>query len=146
LSCKKDLSTLPILSGCPADDELVLFNNAVGGWNESGAVKGYGWRTWGDLKLCLASALVLKPLIGVVDGGGADDPVSGTSLFQNDKLIGLGSTNMGRIQIFIDDVSQSNFGQNLTFAFDNVSGEIDLDNGTGNEWVSGGGLYIDLNQ
>lgn len=93
------------------------------------------------------SAAAIPPLIGVVDGGGADDPVSGQSIFQSNKLIGLGSTNNGQIQIFIDDVPQSNYGQNKSFEFNNVTGEIDLDyNNSGNTWITDSSLYINLNQ
>lgn len=93
------------------------------------------------------SAAAIPPLTGIVDGGGADDPVSGQSIFQSNKLIGLGSTNGGKIQIVIDDVIQSNYGQNKSFEFDNVTGEIDLDyNGSGNTWITSSGLYINLNQ
>jgi hypothetical protein len=54
MSCKEDISTLPIITGCPADDELVLFNNVEGGWSKYGNPTGYAWRVWGDLKNCFA--------------------------------------------------------------------------------------------
>lgn len=89
----------------------------------------------------------LPPLIGIVDGGGADDPVSGISTYQNNKFIGLGSTNSGRIQIFIDDTSMTNFGINQNMIFDNVTGTIDLNyNFSNNTWQAGSGLYVDRNQ
>lgn len=89
----------------------------------------------------------LPPLIGIVDGGNTDDPVSGTSIFQSDKLINLGASNQGKIQIQIDNGILSNYGLNISFDFDSPNGIIDLNyNGSGNEWQSGSSLYIDLNQ
>lgn len=86
---------------------------------------------------------VLTPLTGVVGGGGDDDPVNGQSVFQNNKLIGLGAANNGRIQIQIDEANQSNYGNNSSFAFDFATGEIDI---SPNIFVTGSSLYIDLNQ
>ena len=82
-----------------------------------------------------------KPLIGVVGGVGSTDPVAGNTAFQNDNLIGLGSTNSDRIQIIVDDIIYSNFGTNINFTFDNITGTI-----TDFFWVTGAGLYINLNQ
>lgn len=131
-----DYSSLPILEGCPGDNETFLVGNATGG---SGAGK-YARRTWADIKACILSPVKL-PLIGVVDGGGSDDPVSGLTAFQNDKLIGLGETNNYRIQIVIDDTLYSNFGTNANFSFDGTTGTI-----SGFYWAAGAGLFIDLNQ
>ena len=89
------------------------------------------------------SAAALPPLIGIVGGGGSDDPVSDQPIFQSPKLVGLGSANDGKIKIEIDDVILSNFGVNSSFDFDNITGEIDL---TPNNFIEGSGLYINLNQ
>lgn len=87
------------------------------------------------------------PLIGIVDGGGGDDPVSGGSTFTSTKLIGLGASNGNKITIQIDGINQTNFGTNQSFTFDAATGEIDLDYlGSGNQWIAGSGLYVDLNQ
>ncbi len=85
----------------------------------------------------------LPPLIGVVDDGGMDDPVSGTSIFQNDKLIGLGDTNGGRIQIVIAEQIMSNFGDNSSFVLDNTIGELDI---SPNQFVAGSSFYVNRNQ
>lgn len=52
--CGKELVTLPLLSGCPADSEWFLVGNATGGY---GTYK-YARRTWADIKECLLSGLV----------------------------------------------------------------------------------------
>lgn len=83
------------------------------------------------------------PLVGIVDGGGPDDPVSGTSIYQNNKLKGLAQANNQRCQIEIDGGILQNFGNQISFILDNVPGEIDLDP---NEFQPGQTLYIDLNQ
>lgn len=131
-----DYTSLPLLEGCPGDAETFLVGNAVGG---VGAGK-YARRTWADIKACIVG-IVVPPLIGVVGGGGADDPNAGAVDFQNSKLIGLGSTNSGRIQIVIDDALFSNYGTNPNFTFNPTTGTIG-----GIFWVDGAGLFIDLNQ
>lgn len=83
------------------------------------------------------------PLIGTVGGGTANDPAPNQSIFQSNKLIGLGSTNNGKIKIEIDDTIFSNFGINSSFTFNNVTGQINL---SPNIFIAGSGLYINLNQ
>ena len=124
-----------VVDTCPNDSDLSLFVD-----DDNLAV----FRTWEKIKECLIASLSAKPpLIGVTGDAGADDPVTDSSLFQSPKLVGLGSTNSGRIQIFIDDVSQSNFGVNSSFTFDNNLGLIDI---SPNVFQEGSSLYIDLNQ
>ncbi len=85
------------------------------------------------------------PLIGIVGRGTIDDPIAGTTTFQSDKLIGLGSTNNGKIQIVIGVTIQWNFGDNKSFDYDPILGTINLSYG-GNTWIEGSGLYVDRNQ
>lgn len=93
------------------------------------------------------STPVLPPLIGVVDRGTADDPVSGTSTFQSDKLIGLGATNNSDITILIDGQVWQSFGLNKSIELDNFLGILDIDPfSIGNIFVAGSGISIDLNQ
>ncbi len=87
-----------------------------------------------------------SPLIGVVGNGGPYDPVAGESTFQNGKLVGLGSTNNGQIQIVIGVTIQWNFGDNKSFEFDSVTGIIDLSYIPGNTFIAGSGIYVDCNQ
>lgn len=50
--CEIEVAGLPVLSGCPADGELFLVNNAEAGEGEFG----YGQRTWLELKNCILNA------------------------------------------------------------------------------------------
>lgn len=84
------------------------------------------------------------PLIGVVGRGTADDPTTGLTYFQSDKLIGLGRTNNNEIQIVIGVTIQWNFGDNKSFDFNSSTGTIYL--GNGNVWIAASGLYVDRNQ
>lgn len=139
MACEgEELSGLPLLLGCPGAGEKILVVGAIGGLGAGG----YALRNWSDIKSCVVG-IVKEPLIGVVDGGGKTDPLSGTSVFQSDLLVGLGSKNSGRIQIVIDNVLYSNFGLNASFTFDNTTGIINI---SPNVWVATSGLYIDLNQ
>jgi len=134
-SCSTEYTSLPVLDGCPADSELILVSGAMGGVGNGK----YALRSWGSLKACIGGSI--PPLIGTVDGGGSDDPVSGNTPFQNNKLIGLGSTNGNKIQIVVDDILYSNFGTNANFSFAPTTGTI-----SGFYWAAGAGLFIDLNQ
>lgn len=139
-TCSTEFTSFPILEGCPADTELILVSGAAGGVG----IGKYALRSWGDLKACITGTPVL-PLIGVVGGGGADDPTAGLTAFQSNKLIGIGSLDTGtgiyRIQIVVDGTLYANYGTNSNFSFDSATGTI-----TGFYWETGAGLYIDLNQ
>lgn len=129
--------TLAPVTNIPARSIVNIVKASNGLWVVGGSTSGGGG----------GGGAALPPLIGIVDGGGATDPVSGVSTFQNDFLIGLGATNNGRIQIFIDDTSMTNFGINQNIDFDPVTGTIDLNyNFSGNTWQSGSGLYVNRNQ
>lgn len=49
--CSKEIGTLPLLTGCPADDEWFFVGNAVGGFS----TYGYGRRAYSEIRNCLAS-------------------------------------------------------------------------------------------
>lgn len=83
--------------------------------------------------------------IGIVDGGGPKDPVSGTSLFQHDDLIGLRPDN--NISITLDSVNMDSFGVNKSIEFDSATGTLNIDPFvTGFVFQADSGLKIDLNQ
>lgn len=96
---------------------------------------------WYQMDNGAATNTTPKPLIGVVGGGGANDPTAGLVAFQSNSLIGLGSSNSDRIQIVIDDITYSNFGTNSNFTFVSATGTL-----SGIFWVAGAGLFVDLNQ
>lgn len=123
-----------VVDSCPNDPDLLLFVN-----DANLAV----FRTWEKIKECLSVSGALPPLIGVTGDGGANDPVEDSSFFQSADLVGLGSTNNGRIMIFIDNIPQTNFGSNPSFIFDNSLGLIDI---SPNSFPLGSGLYVDRNQ
>lgn len=52
-TCDIELSSLPLLSGCPTDSEYFLVGNAVGG---QGLGK-YGRRLWNDIRSCALAGL-----------------------------------------------------------------------------------------
>lgn len=89
------------------------------------------------------SQAAIPPLIGTVGNGGADDPSPDQPIFQSNKLIGLGATNNGEIEIKIANTLLWNFGDNSSFTFNNVTGEIDQ---SPNNFITGNGIYINLNQ
>jgi|ERR1700743_3710638 len=52
-ACDTELSSLPLLSGCPTDNEYFLVGGALGGEG----VGQYGRRLWSDVKSCALSGL-----------------------------------------------------------------------------------------
>lgn len=93
------------------------------------------------------SGNVMKALVGVVGGGGPDDPANGSQTFQDNKLIGLGASNGGKITILLSETPRSSFGANQSFIFDNVAGMINLAyNGSAETFSTGSALWVDLNQ
>jgi hypothetical protein len=63
MACTIDESSLPILTGCPGPNELVVVANAVGGLDQNGnQTIGYGRRTIGSLISCFLSNLAFVPL------------------------------------------------------------------------------------
>lgn len=84
------------------------------------------------------------PLIGIVDDGGPNDPVSGLDTFQSDDLKGLGVFSNGKIKIEVDDNTMSSFGQNKSFNYDPSLGLITFT--TGFVWQPQSTLWVNLNQ
>lgn len=141
MSCQADeLSSLPLLNGCPADDEWFLVGNAVGGEG----IGGYARRTWADIKACIFSRI--DPYIGVVDRGQATDPVSGTDTFTTAELAGLGARHNGEIQIVYAEVLRSNFGENASFTYTDNGGTGTIVLNSGEEWNPNSSLFVDRNQ
>ena len=141
MPCSIELNSLPIIQGCPSDNELFLVFGAIGGSGASLA----GLRRWSDLKHCITFT-VISPYIGVVDRGNPNDPISGTGTFTNALLAGLGTINSGQIQIVLAEVLRSNFGNNASFTYtDNVTiGTIVISNNA--QFLQGDTLYIDRNK
>ncbi len=51
--CPKNVNGLPVLTGCPGDDEYFMVSNAIGGWGNGK----YGLRSWAQLKACVCLAI-----------------------------------------------------------------------------------------
>lgn len=81
------------------------------------------------------------PIKLIVDETNA--PISNASTWQNDNLIGLGTINNDRITIIIDAQIQQNWGNNISFTFDNTLGQIDI---SPNTWQTGSSVEVSLNQ
>lgn len=138
-NCNVELATLPVLSGCPDDNEWFLVGNATGGY---GTYR-YARRRWADLKGCMSSKVAIRAVVG---RGGANDPIKDSSVWQSNDLKGLGSTSNNEIQIVVAENTMSNYGDNTSFYYDPVAGTIDINNGSGNTWVEGSSVFVDLNQ
>ena len=67
MSCAVDISTLPLLTGCPSDNEFFLVGNASGGYGTGG----YARRRYADLKNCFAANVVFHKLQFEIGAGGS---------------------------------------------------------------------------
>ncbi len=90
------------------------------------------------------SAAAYPALKGTVGGGGADDPVDGSTSFQSNKLMNLGSTTGGKLSIIYADTPMSSWGNNAGFTYDPNTGTISWLNGS--TFSNGSALEVDRNQ
>ena len=82
------------------------------------------------------------PIKGVAGRGQVQDPIVGTTSYQNDALISLGGPN-GELDAMINGALWQNYGNNGNqFNFDPATGII---SGL-NAWYTGDSISIDLNQ
>ena len=140
-TCGIEGSNLPLLSGCPANNEWVLFGNATGGIGAGG----YARRLWSDLKACLAGTF--NPLVFIVGRGESTDPIAGQSTWTNDALKDLGASNNYLIQFVMNNSIYTNYGAAQNMTYDRVAGTIDIDyNGNGATFIDQDGGSIDKNQ
>jgi hypothetical protein len=139
--CGIELSQLPLVSGCPANNEWMLFGNTTGGLG-AGL---YARRLWSDVKACLAGTF--NPLVFIVGRGEATDPIAGQSTWTSSVLVNLGATNGYLIQFVMDNAIYTNYGAAQNMTYDRVAGTIDLDyNGSGATFIDQSGGSIDKNQ
>lgn len=57
-ACATEFDTVPLLAGCPSDDEQFFICNAIGGLG----LGGYARRRYADIKACIATAINFVPL------------------------------------------------------------------------------------
>jgi hypothetical protein len=112
--CELDFSALPILTGCPADNETFLVGNAVGGLDVNGMnTVGYARRLWGDLRKCAAAGVkfVFKQFrIGDIGApilaGATSLVITQAGVLQDSVFITLGGPELPRDPI----VDQDSYG------------------------------------
>ncbi len=89
----------------------------------------------------------ITPLIGIAGHGGADDPVTGSSLFQSVRAIGLGSTNVidGKncVDLQLNKINMNNYELSPDFDYDPNTGLFDFSPYVFND---GDTINIPLNQ
>ena len=115
--CNVELSSLPLLSGCPADDEWFLVGNAVGGKTPSK----YARRLWSDIKSCVSG------------GGGGYVALSATITEQGDTYTSqslIGATNLAFViinkQLYTYEDGDFSFNENVgTISFIGITLFVD---------------------
>ena len=90
MACTLDESALPILTGCPGPNELVVVGNAVGGLDANGNYTvGYGRRTWSSLAACAVAAIKFFFQQFTVGQAGSPIVAGGTSITLNFSSLGI---------------------------------------------------------
>jgi hypothetical protein len=138
MACTIDESALPILTGCPGQNELVVVANAVGGLDANGNFTvGYGRRTIGSLISCFLSNLVFVPLQFTVGQPGSPMTSGQTVLIITQPNIIQDSVNviLGGTVLDRNDNSQISYGVSYTPLTNQVT--ITL-----NQAVSNGETYV----
>ena len=103
MACTIDESSLPILTGCPADNELIVVANAAGGLDANGMYTvGYARRYWGDMRKCAVSAIQFKHLEFTIGNPGSPMSNGDTELtITYGTGLGLNITSILQDSIFI---------------------------------------------
>lgn len=100
MACQTDLAGLPLLSGCPADNEWFLVGNAVGGLDINGQFTiGYARRLWGDIRKCAVSSIKFKFTEFIIGQSGSLMNPGDTQLVLN--FASLGITGILQDSVFI---------------------------------------------
>lgn len=88
----------------------------------------------------------IKPaIIGISGNGGVNDPITGSSIYQNDLLKGFAQSNGYKFYIIVGGAIWQNFGTDSNqFTFDQVTGTINFNGNI--TWYDGMTIVIDLNQ
>lgn len=76
MACGVELSALPLLAGCPGNNEWFLVGNATGGQGDGK----YARRLYSDLKNCIASDITFIPLQFEIGQAGSPMPAGETGL------------------------------------------------------------------
>lgn len=112
MACTIDESALPILTGCPGPNELVVVANAVGGLDQNGNYTiGYGRRAIGSLITCFLQNLVFVPLQFTIGDVGSPMTAGQTVLSINQANIIQDSVNviLGGVVLDRDDDTQVSY-------------------------------------
>jgi len=136
LACTIDESSLPILTGCPGPNELVVVGNAVGGLDANGGYSvGYGRRTIGSLITCFLNNLVFVPLQFTIGQAGSPMTVGQTVLIITQPNIIQDSVNVFLNQGLLDRDDDTQVSYSLSYGTGNVTI-------TFNQAVSASQVYI----
>lgn len=90
MACTLDESALPILTGCPGPNELIVVGNAVGGVDPNGNYTvGYGRRYWSAIAACAVAAIKFFFQQFVVGQGGSPIAPGGLVITLNFSSLGI---------------------------------------------------------
>lgn len=84
MACTLDESALPILTGCPGPNELIVVGNAAGGIDANGNYTiGYARRAWSNLSACAVAAIKFMFQQFTIGQPGSPIPAGAISLTLN---------------------------------------------------------------
>lgn len=103
MACTIDESSLPILTGCPGDNELIVVENAVGGLDANGMYTvGYARRYWKDIAACAVRSIKYFFNDFVVGNGGSPMNAGDTVLTLDFSSLSINGIIIDSINISLD--------------------------------------------
>lgn len=94
-TCDIEIAGLPILTGCPGDNEYFIVTNAIGGEG----LGLYGRRKWSDVKSCLLDSIQFKFLQFTIGQPGS--PMNAGDISLTLDFLTLGITKILQDSLFI---------------------------------------------
>lgn len=103
MACTLDESALPILTGCPGPNELIVVGNAIGGVDANGMfTTGYARRYWKDLAACAVQAIKYFFNDFVIGQGGSPMNAGDTTLTLNFSSLSITGIIADSINVALD--------------------------------------------
>jgi hypothetical protein len=141
MACTIDESALPILTGCPGPNELIVVGNAVGGLDSNGNYTvGYGRRYWSALAACAVKAILYFFNDFIIGNVGSPMTAGETVLTLTYSSLGITSIIEDSIYIALDgSVLPRNDDTQISYVVSYNTGNVVI---TFNQAVQSGQQYL----
>lgn len=133
MGCTIDESALPILTGCPGPNELIVVGNAVGGLDQNGGfTTGYARRYYRDMMNCILQGVTFVPVQFIIGTGGSLLPPGGTTFTISQTNVIKDSIIFSLDGGLLDRDDSTQISYHLDYATDGSGFTITLNQGANN--------------